>query len=410
MSAGVSVKVAGMLGSHALYSIPPAEFPGFLALLDRAGFDSLELWGADDFAGCLDEFMNDPWERLRLIRGNIENTALRLTVSGQCLLGSGIYADDVTEYFVARAIENGIETIRAYDALNDPRNLETVAASVKKRGGRFEGAMIAAKDPAHSVGFFAGYAALLEKLGADSVGLIDLYGVLTPGDIAELVSAVKKSASVPVSVECRDRECLTAAVGAGADEISCRISSSNAAYVGNLTGEINAGLSSTVLGRLKAYPCNEAETAGADDDACGEMLQRVRADAGYPPLAAPIDRILLEQAEVNLGPAGMYGYMTPGFCALIRGMYGRTPMPPAADVTSALGGNAPMLLARPADMLSPELDTLRAETARYLEQADDILTYAIAGDDAVRFFEYRKAKEYKLDAPNADARFGVHII
>lgn len=401
-------RVIGALAPRALYGIPGDDVREYLKLLDRAGFDALELWGADDFAGCLNEFLTDPWERLRMIRDNIDHTPLRLTVSGQCLLGSGIYADDLVEYFVARAADNGINVICAYDALNDPRNLETVAAAAKKRNVGFEGAMIPARGPAYSVSYYAGYAALLEKLGADSVGIIDRYCVLAPGDVSDLVGALKKSVSVPVFAECGSIECISAAVGAGADRVVCRLSRDSKVFAADVAGAISTGLSTAAVGRLTEYPFSEDDTMRVCVDS--EMTERVRADAGYPPMAAPIDRIVYEQAELN-GECGVtYERVTPGFCALVRGMYGRTPMPPSAEVTSAVGDSAPMLLARPADMLAPELDKLRAETARYLEQADDILTYAIAGDDAVRFFEYRKAKEYKLDAPNADARLGVHVI
>ena len=159
-----AVGVSGIIPPAALHCIDPLKLVGVLDILDSVGFDSVDVWGADDFGVCLEKYGSDPWDRLRTIRKAVKKTRLRLLLGGQSLLGCGVYADDVVDYFVERAVDNGIDVIRAYDALNDPRNLESVAAAAGRFGIEFEGAIVYAESPAHSVSFFAGYASLLEQM------------------------------------------------------------------------------------------------------------------------------------------------------------------------------------------------------------------------------------------------------
>ena len=403
------LRVSGLIDCRTLHAIPEGELAELLKAVDRAGFGSLELWGADDFSDGLDVYRTDPWERLRTIRDGISRTSLRLTLAGQCLLGQAPYADDVAEYFVARSVENGIDTLRVYDALNDPRNIETVASAAKKRGAWFEGAMVYAVSPAHSNGFFAGYAALLEKMGADSVCVIDPERALTPDETSKLVAAVKGSCSLPISVEVHTVGCASAAATAGADEICVRISCETSGNFTDITSAVPTALSARMLGKALEYLPADVAESGATDERMKAAVEGVRADAGYPPMASPVDGIVYAQAAVG-AYGDVYGELLPEFKALVRGMYGRTPMPPSPELVALTGKNAPIMLTRPADMLSPELESLRSEAAQYLEQAEDILTYAMSPSGAIGFFEYRKAREYGIDAVHSDPKLGVHVI
>ncbi len=359
--------------------------------LDKAGFYALDLWGAEDFSFCLGEYKEDPWERLATIRRSLHKTKLQLLLRGQSLLGTRIYPDDVTEYFIARVIDNGVDIIRVYDALNDPRNLETAMRAAKKYGAELQAALVYTVSPAHSVSFFAGYSALLEQMGADSVCIFDPAGMLRRNETVELVGAVKRSVSIPIAVSTvgeHENEVYAAAEESGADIADRRIGPGLVSWLSNSENKSEKILSIAVA----------------------EETVRVRADAGYPPLAEPIAAIIKTQAELNIKDGERYRTVLPEFRALLRGMYGRTPTPIAEAFAAKTVGDSPMVLTRPAASFLPELESFHSNTAQYIERLEDILTYAISGSEAVSFFEYRKAKKYGLDAPHADPKLGVHII
>lgn len=393
------MRIIGRLAPTKLGALSKISSRDHIAALDEAGFDALDLWGAEDFGIGLKEFGEDPWERLRIIRGCLNKTKLQVVLRGQCLLGSKIYPDDITEYFIASLVDHGVDMIRAYDALNDSRNLETVIGAAKKYGAELQAGLVYTVSPAHSISFFAGYAALLEQMGVDSVCIFDPEGLMQPSDAAELISAIKRNVSIPIIIStfgAYERDVISAADQAGVYAVERCIRAEKTSGSAGIMDMIDECESATALPDTNEFLSAE--------------ISHVRADAGYPPLAPPISDILKAQAETNIKAGSRYKILLPEFSSLLRGMYGRTPAPVSESFAARTVGDDPMLLVRPASTLEPGLDCLCRESAQYLDDPEDILTYAIAGDEAVRFFEYRKALRYGLDAPHADPRLGVHVI
>lgn len=353
-----------MDNKNVIYSLTEADFAE-LDMIDSMGYHAVDLSEI-----CFSDLSYDPWEALRVIRNRIKKTKLMLCMRGQSLLGRRHYADDVVDFFVAKAVENGIDILRIYDALGDPRNLETPIKSAKKYGAHAEVAMIYTESPVHSLSLFAGYAAQLASMGGDSLCIC---GVSNEFTCRELVKSVKESVSIPISVSAQTEEISAIALDAGADKVDIY---NNAAYSDELFTEIG----------------------------------NIRADAGFAPLASPISDIIAEQAELNLRSIERYERVTDDFKLLVRGGYGRTPAPISQDFLNKICGSDPLILVRPADMIDHELDDLRERTSGWLELEEDILTYALFEDEAVRFFENRKAKKYSLDLPHAKAEKGIHTV
>lgn len=402
-----AVGVSGIIPPAALHCIDPLKLVGVLDILDSVGFDSVDVWGADDFGVCLEKYGSDPWDRLRTIRKAVKKTRLRLLLGGQSLLGCGVYADDVVDYFVERAVDNGIDVIRAYDALNDPRNLESVAAAAGRFGIEFEGAIVYAESPAHSVSFFAGYASLLEQMGANAICILDPEHLLGAELADALFAAVQKSVSIPVRASLLSDSGLHAELDAKIDAFDCLITSEIPYKAIKAAG---AHVSERKISELSRLLRKSVDVNAKKDSEYIVEVWRVRDDAGHPPMIPPVSYVITAQAEANLRCGERYKIVLPEFEALVRGMYGRLPMPAAEDMLSRVVKNAPVLLKRPADMLAPELDRLHVSVYRYLEQPEDVLTYAIAGDYAVDFFERRLALKYGIDASHADAKHGIHIV
>lgn len=402
-----AVGVSGIIPPAALHCIDPLKLVGVLDILDSVGFDSVDVWGADDFGVCLEKYGSDPWDRLRTIRKAVKKTRLRLLLGGQSLLGCGVYADDVVDYFVERAVDNGIDVIRAYDALNDPRNLESVAAAAGRFGIEFEGAIVYAESPAHSVSFFAGYASLLEQMGANAICILDPEHLLGADTAAALFAAVQKSVSIPVRASLLSDSGLHAELDAKIDAFDCLITSEIPYKAIKAAG---AHVSERKISELSRLLRKSVDVNAKKDSEYIVEVWRVRDDAGHPPMIPPVSYVITAQAEANLRCGERYKIVLLEFEALVRGMYGRLPMPAAEDMLSRVVKNAPVLLKRPADMLAPELDRLHVSVYRYLEQPEDVLTYAIAGDYAVDFFERRLALKYGIDASHADAKHGIHIV
>lgn len=402
-----AVGVSGIIPPAALHCIDPLKLVGVLDILDSVGFDSVDVWGADDFGVCLEKYGSDPWDRLRTIRKAVKKTRLRLLLGGQSLLGCGVYADDVVDYFVERAVDNGIDVIRAYDALNDPRNLESVAAAAGRFGIEFEGAIVYAESPAHSVSFFAGYASLLEQMGANAICILDPEHLLGADTAAALFAAVQKSVSIPVRASLLSDSGLHAELDAKIDAFDCLITSEIPHKAIKAAG---AHVSERKISELSRLLRKSVDVNAKKDSEYIVEVWRVRDDAGHPPMIPPVSYVITAQAEANLRCGERYKIVLPEFEALVRGMYGRLPMPAVEDMLSRVVKNAPVLLKRPADMLAPELDRLHVSVYRYLEQPEDVLTYAIAGDYAVDFFERRLALKYGIDASHADAKHGIHIV
>ena len=431
--------------------------------MDKVGYYSLEAWGGATFDACLRFLNEDPWDRLRKIRAAVKNTKLQMLFRGQNILGYRHYADDVVEYFVQKSIANGIDIIRIFDALNDPRNLETAIKATRKEGGHVQAALSYTTSPVHNNEYFADYARQLEEMGADSICIKDMAGLLLPYDAYELIRAIKSKSSLPVQLHTHYTSGLASmtvlkAVEAGVDVVDCAISPMamgtsqppTESVVATLAGtEYDTGLDLAQLDKINRYftPIREKyikeglldpkvlkvnintllyqipggmysnlisqlKNAGKSEllNDVLEEVPRVRKDAGYPPLVTPTSQIVGTQAVMNVLTGERYKMCTNEFKGILRGDYGKTPADVDPAFRRSIIGDVKAKDYRPADDLKPELDTLRAAIPQYIEQDEDVLTYALFEQVATKFFEARKAKKYNLDAEAADKELKVHPV
>ena len=440
------------------------EMLPILADMDKVGYHSLEAWGGATFDACMRFLNEDPWERLRKIRAEVKNTKLQMLFRGQNILGYRHYSDDVVEYFVQKSIANGIDIIRIFDALNDPRNLTTAINATKKEGGHVQAAFSYTTGPVYTMDYYSKYAKQLEEMGADSICIKDMAGLLKPYDAYELVKTLKASTKLPIQLHTHYTAGLASmtllkAIEAGVDIVDTAISPMamgtsqppTETLVATLQGtEYDTGISLDALNKINKHftPLREKYLAegllnpkalkvdvnallyqvpggmlsnlmsqlkqAGKEDKLTEVLEevpRVRADVGYPPLVTPSSQIVGTQAVFNVLNGERYKTCTKEFKGVVRGEYGKTPV--AIDpefVKKILGDDANVIDHRPADDLAPELETLRAAIpAGYLEQDEDVLSYALFEQVALKFFEYRKNQKYGVDG-NADAAAGVHTV
>ena len=431
--------------------------------LDKIGYHSLEAWGGATFDSCMRFLNEDPWERLRKIRDRIKNTKLQMLFRGQNILGYRHYSDDVVEYFVQKSIANGIDIIRIFDALNDPRNLNTAINATKKENGHVQAAFSYTTGPVYTLEYYSKYAKQLEEMGADSICVKDMAGLLKPYDAYELVKTLKESVKVPIQLHTHYTSGLASmtllkAVEAGVDVIDTAISPMamgtsqppteamvaalqetqydtgislasldtvtkyftplREKYMANgllnpkaLKVDVNALLYQVPGGMLSNLMSQLAQAGKSDQlTAVLEEVPRVRADVGYPPLVTPSSQIVGTQAVFNVIMGERYKLVTKEFKGIVKGEYGKTPVAiDPAFVKKIIGDEKPITY-RPADDLKPELEQLRKEIAQYIEQDEDVLSYALFPEVSKKFFEYRKAKKYHLDAEHADQALGVHSI
>ena len=439
------------------------EMLPILSALDKIGYHSLEAWGGATFDSCLRFLNEDPWERLRKIRAEVKNTKLQMLFRGQNILGYRHYSDDVVEYFVQKSIANGIDILRIFDALNDARNLETAIKATKKEGGHVQAAISYTTGPVYTLEYFTNYAKTLENMGADSICIKDMAGLLKPYDAYDLVKALKETVNLPIQVHTHYTSGLASmtllkSIEAGADIVDTAISPMalgtsqppTEALVATLAGtEYDTGIKLEQLDEITKYfmPIREKylasglldpkmlkvdvnaliyqvpggmlsnlvsqlKQAGKSDKLLEvlEEVPRVRADAGYPPLVTPSSQIVGTQAVFNVIGGERYKMVTKEFKGIVQGQYGKTPMEIDPDFAKKIIGDAERITSRPADAIAPELDVLREKIKPYMEQDEDVLSYALFEQVALKFFEYRKAKKYGIDADNADAAKGIHIV
>ncbi len=433
-----------------------------LEKLDKVGFHSLECWGGATYDSCLRFLNEDPWERLRLIREKCPNTKLQMLFRGQNMLGYRHYADDVVEYLVQKSVANGIDIIRIFDALNDIRNLETaINATKKEKGAHVQGTVSYTTGPVFDTEYYVNYAKQLESVGADSLCIKDMAALLTPYTTYELVKAIKESVKIPVQVHSHSTSGLGAmvllkAIEAGADVIDTAMSPlsggtshpATESMVAALRGtEFDTGLDLEALDEISKYVTTLREKYIADgvlspkmlasdakaliyqvpggmlsnllsqlkqagkEDKLTEVLEevpKVRADCGYPPLVTPSSQIVGTQAVYNVIMGERYKMVTKEFKGVVRGEYGTTPMPIDPEFQKKIIGDEEPITCRPADLLEPELETLKKECAKWMEQDEDVLSYAQFPKVAVDFFEKRANKKYKVDADNADSANKIH--
>ncbi len=439
------------------------EMLPILEQMDKVGYHSLEAWGGATFDACMRFLNEDPWERLRAIRDKVKNTKLQMLFRGQNILGYRHYSDDVVEYFVQKSLANGIDIIRIFDALNDPRNLKTAINATRREGGHVQAAFSYTTGPVYTMEYYSKYAKQLEEMGADSICIKDMAGLLKPYDAYELVKTIKESVKVPVQLHTHYTAGLASmtlmkAVEAGVDVIDTAISPMamgtsqppTEAMVAALAGtpydtginlsdldkvtkhftplrekylasgllnpkalkvDVNA-LVYQVPGGMLSNLMSQLAQAGKSDKLTEvlEEVPRVRADVGYPPLVTPSSQIVGTQAVFNVIMGERYKTVTKEFKGIVRGEYGKTPVAIDPKFVKKIIGDEKPIDYRPADALKPELEQLRSEIAQYLEQDEDVLSYALFPEVSKKFFEYRKAKKYGIDAEHADKANGIHSI
>ncbi len=415
------------------------------AKINQAGYWSIEMWGGATFDSMMRFLNEDPWERVRALKTTMPDTRLQMLLRGQNAVGYRNYADDVVEEFVRLAANAGINVFRIFDALNDPRNLETAIKAVRENGQWVEGTISYTKSPVHSIKTFVEYAARLAELGAQSFAIKDMAGLLDPQNAYELVSALKQAhPDILVHMHCHYTSGMASmaylkAVEAGADILDCAISSMSMgtshppteSMVAALKGtEHETGMDIGLLEEIseyfrdirKKYRAYESAFTAVDpavlmwqipggmisnlsnqlkeQDALERMSEvmeevpRVRKELGYPPLVTPTSQIVGTQATLNV-LMGRYKMVTKETRGLVQGYYGRTPAPIDPEVQKLAIGDEMPITVRPADMLEPELPKRRAELDElgitYSEE--DLVSYALFPQVALEFFARRDRTE-----------------
>ena len=434
--------------------------------LDKIGYYSLECWGGATFDACLRFLNEDPWDRLRKLRKAMPNTKLQMLLRGQNILGYKHYSDDVVEEFVKKSIENGIDIIRIFDALNDPRNMETAMKATKKYGGICEAAFSYTTSPVHTNEYFVKLSQKLESMGADIICIKDMAGILLPYNAYELVKAMKAVLKPETMIHLHTHQ--TAGVGnqtylkaieAGVDIIDTALSPlgngtsqpATEPMVAILQGtEYDTGLDlkkinectvffKKVADRLKQDGWLTDKSLATDINALiyqvpGGMLSNlvgqlkkmnaldryeevlaevpnVRKDLGYPPLVTPTSQIVGTQAVFNVVLGERYKMASAETKGVLRGEYGTLPAAPDKDVIKkVLGDNPEMITCRPADLIAPELEKYREECKEFIQQEEDVLSYALFPQVAADFFKYRKAQQEKVDLTKADTANGAYPV
>ena len=431
--------------------------------LDEIGYQSLECWGGATFDSCLRFLNEDPWERLRKIRSKAKKTKLQMLLRGQNLLGYKHYADDVVEYFVQKSIANGIDIIRIFDALNDPRNIEAAIKACKKEGGHAQAAMSYTISPVHNLELFVKDARILEEMGADSICIKDMAGLLVPYAAYDLVKALKENVKIPIQLHTHYTSGVASmtylkAIEAGVDVVDCAISplamgtsqppteplvatlkdteydtgldlgklSEIADYFRPIREKyIQSGMLDTkvmgvdvntlkyqVPGGMLSNLVSQVKQAGKSDlfEEVLKEVPRVREDFGFPPLVTPTSQIVGTQAVMNVITGERYKMVPKESKALVRGEYGKTPAPIPEHIRKKILGDEEQITCRPADLIEPELDNIRKQITQYIEQDEDVLTYALFPQVAENFFKLRQAEKYKVDGTMVDYEFRVHPV
>ena len=443
--------------------MPLSDMLPILGKLDQVGFHSLECWGGATFDACLRFLDEDPWERLRVIRKNCPNTKLQMLFRGQNILGYRHYSDDVVEYFVQRSVANGIDIIRIFDALNDIKNLTVAINAAKKEKAHVQVAISYTTGPVFTDEYYVDYAKRIEEAGADSICIKDMAALLTPYRTYGLVKAIKGAVGIPVQLHTHYTSglasmCELKAVEAGVDWLDTAMSPLALGTSHTPTESMVAvlkdtpydtGLDLVLLNEIREYfmtlrekyiksglldpkmlaantkaliyqvpggmlsnLLSQLKQAGKADK-LEEVMQevpRVRKDAGYPPLVTPTSQIVGTQAVFNVITGERYKMCTNEFKDLVAGKYGTTPVPISDEFVKKIIGDAPRITCRPADLLNPELETLRKECAEWTEQEEDVLSYAQFPKVAADFFKRRAQKKYGIDGRHADAEKRIHPV
>jgi oxaloacetate decarboxylase alpha subunit len=432
-------------------------------LMDQVGYYSLEVWGGATFDSCLRFLNEDPWERLRKVRKAVKNTKLQMLLRGQNILGYKHYPDDVLIEFVKRAVGNGIDIIRIFDALNDIRNLETAMSATVKEGAHAQAALSYTTSPIHNIPHYIDLAKKLEAMGASSLCIKDMAGLLKPYTAFELVSELKQAVKIPIDVHSHYTSGLASmtymkAIEARADIVDCAISPvamgtsqpPTEPLVASLQGtDYDTGLNLDILNEIADYfkPLREkyiqsglldAKVLSVDVNALiyqvpGGMLSnlvsqlkqqgkenkldevlkevpRVREDLGYPPLVTPTSQIVGTQAVLNVITGERYKMVTKETKAYVRGEYGKPPVEIKEEIQCKIIGDEQPITCRPADLIKPALKEYRKAIKGYMEQEEDVLSYALFPQVAEQYFKYRQAEKYGIESTQENYTYQIHPV
>jgi len=423
--------------------------------MDQVGYHAVECWGGATFDASLRFLKEDPWERLRKLRAGFKNTKLQMLFRGQNILGYNHYADDVVEYFVQKSIANGIDIIRIFDCLNDLRNLETAVKAANKENGHAQIALSYTLGDAYTLDYWKDMAKRIEDMGAKSLCIKDMAGLLVPAKATELVQALKESCSIPIDLHTHYTSGVASmtymkAVEAGCDIIDTAISPFSmgtsqpatevmveafkgtpydtgldqtklaeiADYFRPMREEaLKSGLMNTkvlgvniqtlryqVPGGMLSNLVSQLKEMGQEDkyEEVLEEVPRVRKDFGEPPLVTPSSQIVGTQAVLNVVSGERYKMVTKESKKILMGEFGQTVKPFNPEVQKKCIGDAKPITCRPADLIKPQLAEIEKEMAQYKQQDEDVLSYALFPQVATEFFKYREAQQKKVDAAAAD--------
>ena len=423
--------------------------------MDKIGYHAVECWGGATFDASLRFLKEDPWERLRKLRDGFKNTKLQMLFRGQNILGYNHYADDVVEYFVQKSIANGIDIIRIFDCLNDLRNLETAVKAANKENGHAQIALSYTLGDAYTLDYWKDMAKRIEDMGAKSLCIKDMAGLLVPTKATEVVQALKESVEIPIDLHTHYTSGVASmtymkAVEAGCDIIDTAISPfsmgtsqpATEVMVEAFKGtEYDTGLDQAKLAEIADYfrPMREdalksglmntkvlgvniqtlryqvpggmlsnlvsqLKEMGQEDkyEQVLEEVPRVRKDFGEPPLVTPSSQIVGTQAVLNVVSGERYKMVTKESKKLLSGQFGQTVKPFNPEVQKKCIGDEKPITCRPADLIKPQLADIEKEMAQYKQQDEDVLSYALFPQVATEFFKYREAQQNKVDASAAD--------
>ena len=453
---GVKVVETALRDGHqSLFATRMTTDEVLLALkeLDKAGYYALEVWGGATFDACLRFLNEDPWERLRKIKKVCKNTKLQMLFRGQNILGYRHYSDDVVEKFVQKSIQNGIDIIRIFDALNDLRNLKCAVDATKKYGGECQIALSYTTSPVHTVEYYVELAKEVEKMGADSICIKDMAGVLLPEDAYNLISQMKANTKLPIELHSHCTGGLMEmtylrAIQAGVDIIDTALSPLSGGTSQPCTESINYALRGTEydpkldadlldkaaskLATVKAkylengmlnpkvLSCNpnilkyqvpggmlsnlisQLKQQNALDklDEVLKEVPEVRKDMGYPPLVTPLSQMVGTQAVLNVISGERYKIVPKEINEYLHGNYGKSPAPVNEEIRHKIIGDDEVVTHRPADDLKPEFKALKKKYADIAKSDEDVLSIALFGDVAIKYItqrnEDRKPKKIKV--------------
>lgn len=431
------------------------------AKLDQVGYWSMESWGGATFDACIRYLGEDPWERIRLLKKAMPNTKQQMLLRGQNLLGYRHYADDVVVRFVERAHDNGVDVFRIFDAMNDMRNLQTAIKTAIEVGAHAQGTISYTVSPVHSIPLWLDLAKQLEDMGVHSICVKDMAGLLKPYECEQLITGLKETVNVPIAMQCHATTGLSTAtyqkaIDAGIDMLDTAVSSMSMTYghsatetmvsivegterdtgldlglleeiagyfrdvrkkyakfEGSLKGVDSRILIAQVPGGMLTNMENQLREQGAEDklDEVLAEIPRVREDLGYIPLVTPTSQIVGTQSVINVLSNERYKSITKETAGVLKGEYGATAAPVNADLQKRVLGDDEAITCRPADILTPELDSLTTELkaiadekgiALATETVDDVLTYALFPQIGLKFLQNRGNPQAFEPAPGEE--------